>query len=306
MDKQVTWDQVLARNAKSLKDDVRRLASGEKSLRHVRTGFRDLDSSFGGVRIGVPTEVIAHTGDGKSALLRQFAEGCAKDGGGVLWLVGEDPEDATAERQFSGDTGIDSQDIGRLDLSAAQLAQIELSVKQAAPWAKLILPVFDRPSIDEVLQMVDETTTIGGAPLREVILDYVQIFGDANNLEAEVARLGLEMQTRSKERRLAVLLGSQVANDVVKRGRDRYQATHDIGAMRPSIGDTEWCKRLEKTVKAVWSMFRPNRWAREFGDANAIDDYAELHVIKQNFGSMGWIPLRWDGPTTRFSDGEAQ
>jgi replicative DNA helicase len=301
-----TWDQVLVRNAKSLKEDVRRRALGEKSLRHIRTGFRDLDSSFGGVRIGVPTEVIAHTGDGKSALLRQFAEGCARDGGGVLWLVGEDPEDATAERQFAGDTGIDSMDIGRLELSTAQLDQIDLAVKQAAPWAKRIAPVFDLMTVDEVLQTVDETTTIGGSPLREVVLDYVQIFGDANNLEAEVARLGLEMQTRSKERRLAVLLGSQVSNDVVKRGRERYQQTHDIGAMRPSIGDTEWCKRLEKTVKAVWSMFRPNRWAKEFGDAGAVDDVAELHVIKQNFGSMGWIPLKWDGPTTRFSDGDSQ
>jgi replicative DNA helicase len=219
--------------------------------------------------------------------------------------VGEDPEDATAERQFSGDTGINSMDIGRLDITDQQLNQIDLAVKQAGPWAKLILPVFDLMDVDEVLRMVDETDTVGGAPLREVVLDYVQIFGEANNLEAEVARLALGMQTRSKERRLAVLLGSQVSNDVVKRGRERFMQTHDISSMRPSIGDTEWCKRLEKTVKAVWAMYRPNRWRKEFGES-VVDDYAELHVIKQNFGSMGWIPLAWDGPTTRFSDGEAQ
>lgn len=301
-----TWDRILARNAKSLREDVRRRASGEKSLRHVRTGFRELDGSFGGVRIGVPTEVIAHTGDGKSALLRQFAEGCARDGGGVLWLVGEDPEDATAERQFSGDTGIDSMDIGRLELTEQQLSQIDLAVKEAGPWAKRIAPVFDLLTVDEALSAIDETTTIGGAPLREVVLDYVQIFGDSNNLEAEIARLGNEMQARSKERRLAILLGSQVSNDVVKRGRDRFQQTHDVGAMRPSIGDTEWCKRLEKSVKAVWAMYRPNRWRREFGDESVADDCAELHVIKQNFGSMGWINLKWDGPTTRFSDGDSQ
>lgn len=301
-----SWDQVLARNAKSLREDVRRRASGEKALRHIRTGFRELDSTFGGVRIGVPTEVIAHTGDGKSAILRQFAEGCARDGGGVLWLVGEDPEDATAERQFSGDTGIDSMDIGRLELSAGQLEQIDLSVKQAGPWAKRIAPVFDLMSVDEVLQTVDETTTIGGAPLKEVILDYVQIFGDSDNLESEIARLALGMKSRSQERRLAVLLGSQVSNDVVKRGRERYMATHDISSMRPSIGDTEWCKRLEKTVKAVWAVYRPGRWKKEFGDPNAVDDHAELHVIKQNFGGMGWISLGWNGPTTRFSDGDSR
>lgn len=300
-----TWDKILVRNAQTLKEDVRRRASGEKSLRHIRTGFRDLDNTFGGIRVGVPTEVIAHTGDGKSALLRQFAEGCARDGGGVLWLVGEDPEDATAERQFAGDTGIDSMDIGRLELTPAQLEQIDLSVKQAGPWAKRIAPVFDLLTVDEVLQAVDDTTTIGGAPLREVVVDYVQIFGDSDNLESEIARLSKELQSRSKERKLAVLLGSQVSNDVVKRGRERFMATHDIGSMRPSIGDTEWCKRLEKNVKAVWAMYRPGRWKREFGDPDALDDSAELHVIKQNFGGMGWIPLRWDGPTTKFSDGDS-
>ncbi len=305
MDSQETWDQTLQRNAKELSRDVQRRASGEKVLRHVRTGFRDLDATYGGVRVAVPTEVIAHTGDGKSALLRQFAEGAAKDEGGVLWFVGEDPEDATAERQFSSDTGIDSTDIGRLDLTTGQLGQIDLAVREAAPWAKRIIPVFEQLDVDEVLRLVDETTTIGGAPLREVLVDYVQIFGDANNLEAEVARLGLGMQGRSRERKLAVVLGSQVSNDVVKRGRDRFTATHDIGSMRPSIGDTEWCKRLEKMVKAVWSVYRPNRWRREFGE-DVEDDCAELHVIKQNFGGMGWIPLKWNGPTARFSDGDIQ
>lgn len=294
-----TWDQVLRRNAKSIREDVRRRASGEKLLRHVATGFRELDETFGGIRIGVPTEIVAHTGDGKSALIRQLVEGAAMDGGGVLWAVGEDPEDATAERQFSGDTGIASNDIGRLDLTKEQLEQIDLAVKRAEGWSKRVQPVFDQMDVDEVLRMVDETTTIGGAPLRVVYLDYVQIFGDPNNLEAEIARLGMGLQGRSRERRFAVGLASQVSNEVVKRGRERFLATHEIGAMRPSIGDTEWCKRLEKMVKAVWAMYRPGRWLREF-DQDARDDHAELHIIKANFGPTGHIVLPWDGETTRF------
>ena len=294
-----TWDQVLKRNARGIREDARRLASGEKILRHVATGFRELDETFGGIRIGVPTEIVAHTGDGKSALIRQLVEGAAMDGGGVLWVVGEDPEDATAERQFSGDTGIASNDIGRLDLTKAQLDQIDLAVKKAEGWSKRVLPVFDQMDVDDVLRMVDETTTVGAAPLRAIYLDYVQIFGDPNNLEAEIARLGLGLQGRARERKFAIGLASQVSNDVVKRGRERFTATGQIDSMRPSIGDTEWCKRLEKMVKAVWAMYRPGRWLAEFG-REARDDHAELHVIKANFGPMGRIRLPWDGETTRF------
>ena len=294
---------MLANNARTLREDVARRASGEKVLRHVPTGFDSIDSVYGGMRIGVATEIMAHTGDGKSAFMRQLAEGAARSGSGVLWFVGEDPEDATAERQFAGDTGMSSSELGRLNISQAQLSQIDLAVQQAAPWAKRILPVFDTMDVDDVLRTIDETTTIGGAPLQSVLVDYVQIFAPANDLEAEIARLGLGMKDRSRERKFAIGLGSQVSNDVIKRGRDRFMQTHDAGLICPMIGDTEWCKRLEKVVKAVWAIVRPGRWLSEWGE-DARDDYAEFHVRKANFGGMGWLPLKWDGPTTKFSDGD--
>lgn len=293
-----TWDKVLRRNAQRLRQDVARQASGERILRHVPTGFLKIDNKFGGVRLGVVTELLAHTGDGKSAFIRQCAEGCARAGGGALLIMGEDPEDATAERQLAGDTGIDTTELGRLDLSAAQLDDLDRAAAGSREWARLVLPTFGHMDIDEVLAFIDENPRVGGAPVRGVYLDYAQVFGTTRNLEDDIRRMGEELRDRA-ERGFAIMIASQVANDVVKRGRDAWFNKRDASQIRPSIGDTEWCKALEKSSKAVWSLVRPGRWQREWGE-DVEDNTAELHIVKQNFGSMGWAELGWHGPTTRF------
>lgn len=296
---QDTWDKVLVRNAQRLRRDVADRDSGKRILRHVPTGFEKLDQEYGGLRIGVVTELMAHTGDGKSAFMRQVAEGAARAGAGVLWIVGEDPEDATAERQLSADTGLDSALVGRLDLDDAQLVRLESAARGAAGWAHRILPAFEAHDVDTVFDHIDGVSSVGGAPLGLVLIDYAQVLGTTRNLEDDIARLGEGLHQRSRARRFATMVGSQVASNVIQRGREAWFGKRDISQIRPSLGDTEWCRRLEKLSKAAWSIIRPGRWQREWGE-DVADDVAELHVIKQNFGGMGWIELGWDGPTTRF------
>lgn len=295
-----TWDQILANEAKRIRRDAQRRASGERVFTHVPTGFKALDEEYGGVRIGVVTELMAHTGDGKSAFLRQCAEGAARAGCGVLWFVGEDPRDATAERQLSGDTGIPTTALGRLDVSGTQADALDRAAVEAATWARWILPIFESQTVGSVLDTIDQTTTINGAPLQLVLIDYAQVLGETDNMEADIAKLGAGLHERSRDRGFATMIGSQVATGVITRGREAWFKKADISQIRPSLGDTEWCRRLEKLSKAIWALFRPNRWKREFGD-ECDDDHAELHVIKANFGPMGWVRLNWDGPSCRFS-----
>jgi replicative DNA helicase len=300
---QRTWDKVLRSNARRLRLDAARQASGERVLSHVPTGFEKLDSEYGGLRIGVVTELLAHTGDGKSAFIRQATEGAARAGVGALVIYGEDPEDATAERQLAADTGLNTAAVGRLDLQGPELDNIDRAVDRAVGWAGRVLPNFESHDVDSVLELIDATATvgIGNDSLKLVAIDYAQVLGTSRNLEDDIARLGEELHARARERKFAVLIGSQVSNDVVKRGREGWFSKRDISQIRPSLGDTEWCKRLEKYSKAVWALIRPGRWQREWGE-DVADDVAELHVVKANFGGMGYIELGWDGPTTRFSN----
>jgi replicative DNA helicase len=267
-------------------------------LRHVPTGFAVIDDAFGGIQLGVATELMAHTGDGKSAFARQVAEAAAKAGAGVIWFCGEDPEDSTAERFFAEDTGIPSTDMGRLDLTGGELDRIEQAAGQAE-WAKCIDVRFGPVTVDDILSTVDGTLEVEGAAVKLVIVDYLQIMAEARNLEDDIARLATGLNARAGNMRVAVLLLSQVTTDVLRRGREHYRDHREVLGFCPALGDTEWCRRAEKSTKAVWALYRPGRWRREMGE-DAPDDVAELHVRKANFGPTGWEELGWDGPLTRF------
>jgi replicative DNA helicase len=292
-------DKVLKGRAQGLREDVRRAASGERLLTHVPTGFAAIDETFGGIRIGCATELMAHTGDGKSAFARQVSEAAARAGAGVLWFCGEDPEDATAERFLADGTGIPSTEMGRLDVTSGELDRIAHAADDAAGWAARIDVRFGPVDVDDILAAVDETPDVGWAPLKLVVIDYIQIMAASRVLEDDIARLAGALNGRAGARRIAVLLLSQVASDVLRRGREHYRDHRDTTGFTPGLGDTEWCRRAEKSTKAVWALIRPGRWRREMGE-DAADDYAELHVRKANFGPMGWERLGWDGPGCRF------
>jgi replicative DNA helicase len=268
---------------------------------HIPTGFLAIDETFGGIRVGCATALMAHTGDGKSAFARQVCEAAAKAGAGVLWFCGEDPEDATAERFLADGTGISSTEMGRLDVTQAELDRIGSAALDAGGWARRIEVRFGPVDTDEILATVDALPDVGGSPLKLVVVDYIQIMAASRNLEDDIARLatGLNARAGDPQRRLAVLLLSQVRTDVLKRGREHYHSHRDTSGFTPGLGDTEWCSRAEKSTKAVWALIRPGRWRREMGE-DAEDDYAELHVRKQNFGPCGWEKLGWNGPMCQF------
>lgn len=292
----------LKNRAQGLIEDVRRAASGEKIVKFVPTGFNAIDNAFGGLRLGICTEVMAHTGDGKSAFAKQLAEAGARAGAGVLWFCGEDGEEPTAERFLGDGAGVPSNDIGRLDLTTGELDRFQ-RVANDALWADKVEVVFECPTVDEVLKRVQDTRDIGGVPTRLVVLDYAQIFGNARNLEDEVAKLahGLNVISATKDRRVASVLLSQVRTAVLERGREQFLRDRTVNGFVPGLGDTEWCSRAEKSTKAVWSLFRDGRWKREMG-LDVPDDTATIHVKKQNFGPTGWEELGWDGPQTKFTN----
>lgn len=299
-----------------LRTAAERRARGEVVHTHVPTGLPAFDARFGGSEIGVNTLVVAHTGEGKTSVLAQMAEGAARAGMGAKLYILEDPEDRVCDRALAALTGIGANDISRLRADPEQLA----AALGHMEWARRVDLVTDLHTPDAVLEDLEATTTVGGAPLRFAAVDYAQGFvEDDRGMERTCSRLCMGLREWSKRRRAASALGSQVRSEVLDRGRQRWERSliaaerdprrrPDVSGFRPGKGDAMWSKRLEQYSKAVWYVFRPGRWWKEMcaGDparaAAVADDTVEIRVGKQNFGPEGWETFRWDGATTRIGE----
>lgn len=116
-----------------MEDGVAAKASGRKVLTHVPTGLAEYDEVFGGLELSVMTLLVGHTGDGKSALMKQFLKAAAVAGVAGLGYFVEDPRARTADRFLADETQLNAADLSRLLVTQAEVADIRAAVK-AADW----------------------------------------------------------------------------------------------------------------------------------------------------------------------------
>lgn len=296
--------RVLEDRAAELKGDIAKRARGEKVLTHIPTGWTSVDSAFGGIEIGVQTLVIGHSGDGKTTFLHNLVENAARAGLGVLFVVLEDPARKVADKSFARQLGVSANLLGRLEVDADIPERLDIVVSESE-WADRIAFHAGLVSPGDVLTLVAQLVEVGvgGAPLSLVAVDYAQAFSDAEEgLEQICGQMAHALNQVAIEHQIAVVFGSQVRTKVLERGERRHERTGDVDGFRPMRGDAMWSQRLMQYSKAVWTIFRPGRWRRDYGDTGAKDDVVELTVAKANFGPEGKINLGWEGKTGRVFD----
>lgn len=288
-----------------LKDLKAKRARGETVFTHVPTGLRKFDDLFGGLETGILTLVVGHTGDGKTALLAHLAKAAAQAGFGVLLVLLEDPAAKLADRFLAAVMGESANKLARLQFEDP--ARLDSALGELE-WAKNIGLVHGQYTAKEVLELVDNTKTVGGAPLKLVVVDYAQSFAeDEGTMEKTCADVAWGLNVRAGERGLAAVLGSQVKSEVLQRGRSRWERTLGMGrpderGFQPGKGDVMWSRRLEQYSKAVWYIFRPGRWRRELGDSGAKDCIFEIHVGKANYSQEGSASFLWEGKSASIYD----
>lgn len=290
--------RVLRARATEVADGVRRRASGEIVRTHTPTGLVEFDRTFGGLELGVLTLVVGHTGDGKSVLIKQFAQAAAMAGIASLVYFVEDPERRTADRFLADATNVAATELGRLDLTAGQVEDVSRAAEEAE-WSDRVAVQFGPVTPEQILADAERHVTVGKAPVGLIAVDYAQALATEGSMEETCGSTARTLNVLAVDRNISTVFGSQVTTDVLRRGRARWERSFgDVSGFLPSIGDAMWSRRMEQYAKAVLVPFRPNRWKKELGE-EALDNVIELHVPKMSFGPPGWVSLGWDGAHSR-------
>lgn len=257
--------------------------SGEVEL---STGIKSLDQLLGGLGRGRLTIVAGRPGMGKTALAIGAADCVATAGLPVAIFSLEMPRRqlgtrmACARARVSVHRALNGWLMGA-NRSALVCAKEELS--------RLPMWIDDTPAIT-LLQLRSKcrlAAAKAGGPLALVVVDYLQLMtGTARTREREVAEITAGCKRLAKELDCAVLLLSQL-NREIEREREK----------RPRLSDLRESGAIEQDADDVVFVYRECLYKKE-----ADPTEAELIVAKQRNGPPGSVVVRFDGPSTTFSD----
>lgn len=262
-------------------------AQGAVAFAGASTGFAGWDDYTGGLHPGELVVLGARPRVGKTALAMQLAVNVAARGAPVL--------------AFS------------LEMSAAALF-LRAAASEARVEAALLRTA--APSSDTIARMVPAVNALAGLPvyvddragasladiraaalamrarrgLGLLVVDYLQLLAveerRGGTREQEVSAMSRGLKTLARELRCPVVALSQLNREVDKREDPR-----------PRLSDLRESGSLEQDADAVVFLFR-----RHLYNPKADPTAAELILAKNRHGPTDSLPLRWDGPLTRFDD----
>ena len=276
-------------------ESMRERAKNPEVLPGITTGFPSLDRKIGGWRRGAKYTLAARPGQGKSALLLNFAVAAAESGHGVIVLSLEMPREQLVQRIIAQMSNVRGEDMDRPHrLTSAQWRDITAAVERMT---KLPIVVVDsssqtaasiRAAVREgkrlLKRKINESIEIG-----LVAIDYIQIMtGEGKGTrENEVAAMSGANRALAKDENCAVLELSQLNRGVENR-EDK----------RPGMADLRESGSLEQDSFGIIMLYRDDYYK----PTEAIPDgFAELLIRKiRQYGSTGVIKVKFDGPTTNF------
>lgn len=299
-----TFDEVLRDRANAIERDRALVASGRLPASVIPTGVREFDRRAG-LKRGVLSIYGAATGEGKSAWKLHLARAAAQAGLGVTVVDMEDPEERTADRALSTETGINNARMEALDLTDAEVVRVVAAADRAEDWAARVRYETGLVTADEVRALMEDCES------DVLLVDYLQGLPDGEEgLERAIARLCWDLNKWAQDHNAAAVAFSQVKPGVEERGLRAQESAQrrnpggpaSVEGFRPfGPSDLAWCTAAGQRCKELWFMFRPGRYRRRFGD-DCTDDVVEFTSPKRNFGAESKVRVGWDPKQARFYD----
>ncbi len=303
--------EILQNRLTSIKEEHSALARGEDPRAVIPTGLREFDKR-GGHKRKILHLYGAATGEGKSIWKLHLMRAAAKAGYSVFVLDFEDPEERTADREFSNSTGINSARMMSGDLSDKEVLQIEVAAAAAEEWSSNIEVVTGVRGAEEALDLLQ----VNVADLN--LVDYLSALPHGKRgREQAISDFCWGVTKVCQESNVAAVAFSQLVVEVNDRGKRMYELSRRnqqykggddtlpfIDGFRPvDEGDLAWCRDAGKTAKELGFMFRPGRYYKRLDPKTMVkDDRMEFSWPKRNFGGEGRLTVGFDGKTVRLFD----
>jgi replicative DNA helicase len=258
--------------------------------RLLKTGFRDLDFSIGGIGPGEVVVVGARPGMGKSAFAVTLALAVAKAGRHVLVSSVEMTNEDWAERTIAleGDVNLHRQkthiaDVIEKDLwygGALRLEKLKgsMAIHQSLNTTEK-LAVFAR-----------QRKAIRGLDL--LIVDYLQLMhGRGENRTQEVGKISRAVKGLAKSLSVPILLLCQL-----NRGPETRE-NH-----RPRLADLRESGDIEQDADFVLLLHREDYYRQQADPTAELDGLMEVHIAKARRGPSGMVKMVFVADRMRVSD----
>lgn len=249
----------------------------------VPTGFPSLDALLaGGPRRGDLVVLCGDLGAGKSALALGMALRGAEAGRDVAFFSGEVGSDRLMERAIAMRARVRVDELRRGSLTEVQRAQVgtaALALRDRAPLLSFVPPngfaglsdlLIDHLGIDLVIVDPIQALVTGKAPRDE-----------------ELATITRELKGLAVRRHCLVVAVSHVERPLGGRPDPRPQLA-DLGALGA----------LGQQADIVLGLYREEMYHAD----REVDGAAEVHVLKQRDGSLGYADLFYFKQWLRFED----
>ena len=255
----------------------------------IDTGFFDLNRMCDGLKPGQVIVVAGRPGMGKTAFGMNIAENVARGGHPVGVFSVEMTFSELSVRMVCSACGINLQRIrdgflSHSDLDALGAKALELSN----------LPIWIDPSspltIADFRVRARELVARRGAKL--LVVDYIQLMSGIgrrgqDNRALEVTEISVGIKQIAKELGVPVIVLAQLNRKV-----------EDRRGNRPMMSDLKESGSIEQDADMVLLLYREEYYKKTDENEGIVD----VIVAKQRNGPTGDFRLRFDAPTTRFSN----
>jgi replicative DNA helicase len=262
----------------------------ERSLLGVQTGFLSMDRFTGGYENGCLYVIAARPSMGKSAFMGRSVLEAAMQGHhvGIVQLEMSIEQSTARLSALYSDVAYSRIITGFKDDDEARDRFYSTMNKMGS------LPVYINPqaslNIEAIKSWAHSLKTKGMLDI--LFVDYLQLIegGGSQSREQDVSKISRGLKLLARQLNIPVVALSQLSRAVEGRAGGR-----------PRLSDLRESGAIEQDADGVYFIHRPYAMGIEFDEnGNSTMNQAELIIGKNRNGSMGVLPLLYDGSKMKF------